>query len=405
MPATFRPNPNALPRERGPDGREDQRRYTRNEGQGIVVKAEARHSEGDSPHPKSGFVVASLPAPLDIAKRQLTLTTHRIHALPVVVLMPHSGCNCRCVMCDIWKANHDRRILTREDLAAHLDDFRNLGVQRVVLSGGEALLHPNLWSLCELLAELDAKITLLSTGLLLRRHAAEVVRWCDEIIVSLDGSRAVHDQIRRVPGAFDRLADGVAALKALDPAFRVTARCVIQRANYADLPNVIVTSRAIGLDRISFLAVDVSSSAFNRPIPWGEERVADVALSRAEVAEFEAILERTIRDFANEFRDGFVAESPAKLRRLARYFAAVNGDGDFPPTACNAPWVSTVVEADGTVRPCFFHRALGNAREQPLAAILNSAEAIAFRRGLDVRTDPICRRCVCTLRLGPADRP
>src|SRR5262249_16141567 len=132
---------------------------------------------------------------------------------------------------------------------------------------------------------------------------------------------------------------------------------------------------------------------------------ADVALSRAEVAEFEGILERTIRDFADEFRAGFIAESPAKLRRLARYFAAINGDGDFPPTTCNAPWVSTVVEADGTVRPCFFHRALGNAREQPLAAILNSAEAIAFRRGLDVRTDPICRPCLCTLRRGPTDRP
>ena len=96
---------------------------------------------------------------------------------------------------------------------------------------------------------------------------------------------------------------------------------------------------------------------------------------------------------------------PVKLRRIAQYFAALNGDGAFPRTICNAPWVSTVVEADGTVRPCFFHRALGNLREQPLETILNSPEAIAFRRGLDVRGDPICRRCVCTLKLGPADRP
>jgi MoaA/NifB/PqqE/SkfB family radical SAM enzyme len=240
---------------------------------------------------------------------------------------------------------------------------------------------------------------------LLRRHAADVVRWCDEVIVSLDGSREVHDEIRRVPGAFARLTDGVAALRSLDPTFPVTARCVLQRANYADLPNVIVAAREMGLDRISFLAVDVSSNAFNRPVPWGEERVSDVALTRAEVAAFERILEGMIVDFADEFRRGFVAEGPDKLRRLVRYFAAVNGDGDFPPTTCNAPWVSAVVEADGTVRPCFFHRALGNFREQPLPAILNSPEAIAFRRGLDVRTDPTCRRCVCTLRLGPTDRP
>ena len=34
----------------------------------------------------------------------------------------------------------------------HVAGFAELGVQSVVLSGGEALMHSNLWSLCELLA-------------------------------------------------------------------------------------------------------------------------------------------------------------------------------------------------------------------------------------------------------------
>jgi radical SAM protein with 4Fe4S-binding SPASM domain len=59
-----------------------------------------------------------------------------------------------------------------------------------------------------------------------------------------------------------------------------------------------------------------------------------------------------------------------------------------------------VVEADGTVRPCFFHRELGNIREHSLANILNSPEAVTFRRNLDLATDPICRKCVCTLHVG-----
>jgi MoaA/NifB/PqqE/SkfB family radical SAM enzyme len=341
-------------------------------------------------------------SPLEIARRQLALLTHRIHTLPVVVLMPHSRCNCRCVMCDIWKANRNLREISREDLAHHMDALRRLDVRWVVLSGGEALMHSNLWVLCALLKELPIRITLLSTGLLLKRHAQDVVRWCDEVIVSLDGSREIHDEIRNVPRAFDRLAEGVAALKAVDPDFRVTGRCVIQRRNYFDLPNIITAARHIGLDQISFLAVDVSTTAFNRPTPWGEERVADVALSPDEVAEFRRILEETIVRHADDFATGFIAESPDKLRRLVRYFAALNGNGDFPPTVCNAPWVSTVVEADGTVRPCFFHRPLGNIHQQPLDAILNSEEAVAFRRELDVRSDPICRKCVCTLHLGPA---
>jgi radical SAM protein with 4Fe4S-binding SPASM domain len=60
-----------------------------------------------------------------------------------------------------------------------------------------------------------------------------------------------------------------------------------------------------------------------------------------------------------------------------------------------------VVEADGTVRPCFFHAPLGNIREMPLSDILNSERAIRFRKDLDMDTDPICSRCVCYLNLRP----
>src|SRR5439155_11662861 len=115
-------------------------------------------------------------APVEIARRRLTRPTHRIHALPVVILMPHSRCNCRCVICDIWKANHNKREQSRDDLARHLETFRRFGVRRVVLSGSEARMHSNLWTLSALLKELPIKITRLSTGLLLKRHAADLVR-------------------------------------------------------------------------------------------------------------------------------------------------------------------------------------------------------------------------------------
>ncbi len=339
---------------------------------------------------------------VQLAKRQLTLATHRIYSLPVVVLMPHSACNCRCVMCDIWMANRNKRELSRDDLAPHLPSLRRFGAKHVVLSGGEALMHSNLWTLCDLLREAGvARITLLSTGLLLERRAAEVVRWCDEVTVSLDGSRSVHDRIRNIPNAYDRLAAGVRALKGLAPDFRVTARSVVQQQNYADLPNIIEAAKTLGLDQISFLAVDVSSSAFNRPHGWPPERVAAVALTSADVTRFTQVVEETIARYPDEFASSFVAESPARLRRLPRYFAALNREGEFPGNTCNAPWVSTVIEADGTVRPCFFHRSLGNIRDRPLDEILNSREAIEFRRQLDIRRDPICRKCVCTLYIGP----
>jgi len=111
-------------------------------------------------------------------------------------------------------------------------------------------------------------------------------------------------------------------------------------------------------------------------------------------------VEDVIQRYAADFDSHFISESRAKLRRLPRYYAALNGLGELPETVCNAPWVSSVVEADGTVRPCFFHKPLGNIHVQPLEDILNSPEAVAFRRDLDVTTNPICKVCVCTLSLG-----
>ncbi len=341
-------------------------------------------------------------SPMETLRRQRTRSSHRIHSLPQLILMPHSRCNCRCVMCDIWQANAVKRELTREDLLRQMPSLRKLHVQRVVLSGGEALMHQNLWLLCELLRELNPslQITLLSTGLLLKTFAADVVKWCDEVIVSIDGSREVHDGIRRVPRAFDRLAEGIEALHAQRPDYPVSARCVLQRTNFRDLPNIIVAAHEIGLKRISFMAVDVSSTAFNRPEPWQEPRVSEVALDRAETDEFAALIEQVIEQSAADFQSHFISESPSKLRGLAQYYAALNGVAEPPTTVCNAPWVSSVVEADGTVRPCFFHAPLGNIHQQPLEEILNSPEAIAFRRDLDVTRDPICKVCVCTLSLG-----
>lgn len=344
-------------------------------------------------------------SPVEAVRRQLGLRTHRLRALPVVVLMPHSRCNCRCVMCDIWKANQDRRELSADDLSRHRPSLSRLGVQTVVLSGGEPLMHSNLWRLCALLEELGIGITLLSTGLLLRRYAKEIVRWCDEVIVSLDGSPAVHDRIRNVPRAFARLADGVLALRELQPSYRVVARCVVQRANYQDLPQVIETAREIGLSQVSFLAADISSEAFNRPAPWEEDRVAEVALTSDEASELTNLIERILVTFEADFDSRFIAERPEKMLAIAQYFQALNGDGEFPLNRCNAPWVSTVVEADGTVRPCFFHRPLGNISEHPLEEILNSRPAVEFRRDLNIATDPICRKCVCTLSLAPWSTP
>jgi Fe-coproporphyrin III synthase len=316
-----------------------------------------------------------------------------LQSLPVVVLLPHSRCNCRCLMCDIWKDTKSSS-LSLADLDRLLDDFQKLRVKWVVLSGGEALMHPHLFEFCSKLREQGIQTTLLSTGLLFERYAPAIVDSVSDAIVSLDGPPAVHDRIRRVPGAYSSVARGVAAIHRLQSAFPIAARSTVQRDNYMFLNQTARTAKTLGLQSISFLAADVASEAFNRPLGWSGERQAEIALTVDDLWGLECEIETLISEWAET---GFVVESADKLRRIILHYRAHLGLEQPAAPQCNAPWTSAVVEADGTVRPCFFHPPIGTLNGSGLLNVLNGPIAIDFRSRLDVANNPICRRCVCSL--------
>jgi Fe-coproporphyrin III synthase len=304
-------------------------------------------------------------------------------------------------MCDIWKGNNNVKQLEEDDIQKMLDSFRKLNTREVVMSGGEALMHPNFFRLCEIIKSRKIKITLLSTGLLLKKYAEDIISKADEVIVSLDGSKEVHDKIRNIPNAYDKLKEGVLELKKLNPDFRVTARCVIQKDNFKDFPNIVDAAKEIGLDQISFLAADVTTDAFNRAELWDEQRAGEVKLSREELPQFKEIIESLIQTHSNDFKSKFIAESPERIRRFYYYYSAYYNQSNFPEVRCNAPWVSAVIEADGSVRPCFFHEVIGDVRKSTLEEIINSEKSVSFRKNLDVKTNDICKKCVCSLNLSP----
>jgi radical SAM protein with 4Fe4S-binding SPASM domain len=322
--------------------------------------------------------------------------THVIENLPILILYPHNRCNCRCVMCDIWKLETVEEI-DISDLQRHASDIETLGVRWVVFSGGEPLMHSDLFRLGDFLRERGIRTTILSTGLLLARNASSVVRSVDDVIVSLDGPPQAHDRIRRVRGAFELLSAGVRAVHALNPDFPVAARTTVQHANFSLLRETVKAAMELGLRSISFLAADLTSTAFNRPAGWPEARQAQVALTEMETNRLESEIEELIGELPQY--QGFVLERPEKLRRIVRHFRAHLGLTEQMAPNCNAPWVSAVVESDGTVRPCFFHRAIGNVKQRSLREVLNDPQALEFRRTLDVSLDPVCRRCVCSLYL------
>jgi len=308
---------------------------------------------------------------------------HVIGNLPVLVLHVNNRCNCRCTMCSIWKST-DTGELTPETLGTYLPDMRTLGVESVVLTGGEPLMHSRLPELCSMLNQACVRVTVLTTGLLLPRFAEMLVRLTADVIVSLDGPPAIHERIRRTVGCFGMLASGVKSLHDLDPQFPVSGRCTVQKLNCTSLRETADAARSMGLKSISFLAADITSTAFNR---LSQVEAEPVALSLSDIQG----LEREIETLP---QDGFIVESRDKLRRIANHFRAHLGLAEPVAPRCNAPWVSAVIETDGTLRPCFFHEPVGRT-----LADLNAKPAVAFRAALKVAENEVCRRCVCSLNL------
>lgn len=299
-------------------------------------------------------------------------------------------------MCDIWKTK-EAKIFTVKDLEPQLESIRHFGVRWIVFSGGEPLMNPELPQLCGILREEGIRLTLLSTGLLLKKYAAMVAESFDEVIVSLDGPPVVHDTIRRVDGAFAVLQTGVRAVKGMRHNLPITARCTIQKANHAYLWETARSAKGLGLDGISFLAVDVTSQAFNRALAWPVSRQTGMCLTISELAVLGSEIAKLICDADEEFGMGFIAESPEKLRRIARHFRVQLGLEEPESPVCNAPWVSAVIEADGSVRPCFFHPSMGNLHGTTLETIVNGANGRSVRQNLDIPNNMICKNCVCSL--------
>jgi MoaA/NifB/PqqE/SkfB family radical SAM enzyme len=329
---------------------------------------------------------------------RLNVLTHKTFALPILLYAPTSRCNSRCVSCDWWRTD-GATDLRREEVVALADELPRLKTKLVVFTGGEPLVREDVFGLADVFRAHGVKLHLLTSGLALERHAEAVAARFAGVTISLDGhTRDLYKRIRGVDG-LEAVERGVRRLRRLRPDLPVRARSTLHRHNFRALPALIDKADAMGLDQISFLAADVTSESFGRQVVRLMPDADGMLLDAAEADEFERVIDEALVSHGAAFRAGRVAEQGDRLRRLARYYKAQRRQGPFPEVKCDAPWASAVVEADGTVRPCFFQPPVGNVRDGGLGALLDS-EMVRFRRSLDVARDATCQRCVCSLRVG-----
>lgn len=322
----------------------------------------------------------------------------RLQRLPLVTLYLTERCNSRCVTCDYWR--HGRIDLDLESVARLLPDLARMQTRVVLISGGEPLLNPQWAQIAQLLKAGGLQLWLLTSGLSLAKHANRAAQLFEAITVSLDGTDPQTYAAIRGLNAFDKVCAGIQAVAGAG--VPVSVRVTVQRANYRQLPAFVSLARRLGARQVSFVAVDVANPhAFGRV----DEFTTGLALHQDDLPVLEQLLAELENGHGEDFRSGFIAESPRRLRHIHQYFSAVCGRGPYPPVRCNAPEFSAVIGASRQVSPCFFIPGPAEARwRQDLAAVLNGDAMMALREDIRAGARPECATCVCSLWREPDSR-
>jgi len=329
----------------------------------------------------------------------LNTLSNRMRTLPIVILYVTAGCNLRCMTCSFRDPLPQE--LSLEEYRKLAATLRELGLRHAVFSGGEPLLRRDFPDVVRMFDDQGIRKTLLTNGLLLEKRIAEIRGQFNEIIVSIDGSKAsTHDTIRGVR-SFDRIVSGIGRLVQDKPRPLVSVRTVVQRNNFREIPDMVRLAKSLGVDRVSFLAADILSASFNRDRIGPVAPPEDIKLTAQECFEMKGIIGSVIEEFQLEISTGFLSEGHAKLHHLLQYFEALNGMAEFPRNVCNAPRVSAVINSMGEVLPCYFLPAYGNIRSDALADRINSDRAVLTRRQVQAYSLKQCQTCVCTLHVSP----
>jgi len=136
-----------------------------------------------------------------------------------------NACNLRCTMCGQWSPEgyirsgqgYRGRPLDLEEWKRLADEIVRHGVSSVLLRGGEPLMFPGIVPLLEHLRGLGLFVSIDSNGTRLGDFAADLVRLGGiHVTVSVDGTEAVHDAVRGLPGCFAQIRNSLARLAELD---------------------------------------------------------------------------------------------------------------------------------------------------------------------------------------------
>lgn len=254
-------------------------------------------------------------------------------------------CNLRCKHCLNNSGLGVENSLTKDEVINLLFDLANAGVQEIRFTGGEPLLFEGLEDCIKIANKLGLKTSLGTNGTLLTKDIVNRLKilGLDQIIISLDGTRNVHDRIRG-DGNFDKAMNGL--MCSIDKGIDVRVNSVIMKNNKEQIVEL-----AKELDKLDVRLF------IRRFIQTGRaENLPDLELNTEEYEQIKSLLnnelKRNVRGHALKNNNGTTSRIP-----LA-----------FEIDTCRAGKRTIDITPDGNVYPCGFlaaqgYPALGNIRE------------------------------------------
>ncbi len=180
-------------------------------------------------------------------------------SLRYLELQINNACNLSCRHCFIDES--DGKELSPAVVKKVLKEFEEMQGLRVLITGGEPLLHSRFNEINEMLPDFFLRKVLFTNGLLFKKDTISARR-VDEIQVSIDGLEEAHDRLRGA-GTFRKSMEAVK--HAIDAGVEVSISTMVHRGNLADFD---------GMERM-FKDMGIKDWTVDIPCPAGRLKKSD----------------------------------------------------------------------------------------------------------------------------------
>ena len=159
-------------------------------------------------------------------------------------------CPLRCQHCFLPPAEREPVALEIDAVECLLQELHTLGVPRITLTGGEALVYPYIDRVVQLAHDLGFGLRLFTSGCLGPWHRSRLCTFpLDWIFISIDGGERSHDELRG-KGSYAEVVQCLRELVATGHISRTTISTTLDRVNLREMPGVFELASELGVRAI-----------------------------------------------------------------------------------------------------------------------------------------------------------